>query len=552
MTPTEIRSLVGQAGFHAAIAGLDERRKRAGAHSVPYALSAFAAVQAREFAHADRFYRMQLVLSPGDLASYYNFANNLTRQSKNVAGICAYRRAILDHSLRFQVSHNLARAHLAQGEYETAARHIKVAHALAPLDANVGADAYVILAHCRRFREAETVARRTLLASPGQLTAISNYSLAACDTRRAGEARKMAAIAERVCGGDESILKNCGVVHLYLFDFDRGLPLWRHRTHPKPAIVDPAGRAVAAYDGQDLSGRNVVVYGEQGIGDHLLFALALHRLCDLCRSVTFVIGDRILDILQRSFPRVGFVRESEFAASGGRIPASADVKLAIGDLPLVTGLLVDGKPVFPWFTGDRTRIADLRLALQERYGAGPFVGVAWRSKSPRDGAMRSIPIPAFAKVNFPTKAVLVNLQYESSADEVGLLQAATGREAITIESIDLYQDLFEVCNLISALDHVVTAANINTILSGICGTDATLLQPYRPFWYWGVAGDRSPWFPRSRILRQRCELEPWEAVLARVDLAGCRPRGIVSPLLAQQLSASQAAAELSPQALSPP
>ena len=130
--------------------------------------------------------------------------------------------------------------------------------------------------------------------------------------------------------------------------------------------------------------------------------------------MSFVIGDRLYDFFSRAFPEVRFLRESAVRAAHYQLDTMVDFQISFGDLPGVCGLFVNHFPNTAWFAGDPTISTRLRERLLTNYGQRRFIGVSWRSQSPRDGAARSIPPDQLGAATFPADAVLVNLQYEAS------------------------------------------------------------------------------------------------------------------------------------------
>ena len=64
-------------------------------------------------------------------------------------------------------------------------------------------------------------------------------------------------------------------------------------------------------------------------------------------------------------------------------------------------------------------------------------------------------------------------------------------------------DLDEILALISVVDDYVGVSNTNTHLRAGIGGTMQVLVPHPPEWRWGLAGDRSPWFPTARVARQQ-------------------------------------------------
>jgi hypothetical protein len=63
-------------------------------------------------------------------------------------------------------------------------------------------------------------------------------------------------------------------------------------------------------------------------------------------------------------------------------------------------------------------------------------------------------------------------------------------------------DLEEILALICAVDDYVGVSNTNVHLRAGAGAPMHVLVPHPPEWRWGLAGERSPWFPMATVERQ--------------------------------------------------
>lgn len=312
---------------------------------------------------------------------------------------------------------------------------------------------------------------------------------------------------------------------------------WGFAAGERPLRTYDAAGTTPEWDG--APGRTVVLYGEQGLGDEILFASCVPDALRAGARVILECHPRLEALFRRSFPDVAvfgtrkdetIVWPTELAAAGRPI----DAKLALGSLPR---LFRRTDADFPrrdapggsadlrasglrgaYLRADPARVA----AYRARLGPGPIIGIAWAGgTAPTRADLRSIPLadwaPLFAAARSAnagrsaaensSAARFVSLQYTLGAgDEAARFGIPHWPEAV--------DDLDEQAALIGACDRVVSVCQTAVHLAGALGVPTACLTPAAPAWRYGVAGDTMPWYPAVTLLRQQPG-ESWAPVLAR-------------------------------------
>jgi ADP-heptose:LPS heptosyltransferase len=143
----------------------------------------------------------------------------------------------------------------------------------------------------------------------------------------------------------------------------------------------------------------------------------------------------------------------------------------------------------------------MESAMRQAFPGSKMVGLSWASHRVGLGDSKSIPAADLLPL-LEAGHSFWSLQYGDHSQGLALLKEA-GHELYGIDGLDLTNDLDGVAALISALDVVVTCSNTVAHLSGALGKRTILLAPGERFvlWYWGLEGDRTPWYPAMEILR---------------------------------------------------
>ena len=299
-------------------------------------------------------------------------------------------------------------------------------------------------------------------------------------------------------------------------DYARGWPDYELRLISEDRL--PRAVSFPRWQGEPLHGRTILVYGEQGLGDEIMFASCLPQIIGAAGRCIVESAPKLEHLFRRSFPEATVYA----ALPNGSIPpgildSGIDLEAAIGSLPLYLRKSPRDFPAHDGFLeADPERIARWRQRLQD-LGPGLKVGISWRggtynTRSP----LRSIALARLRPLFACPGARFVSLQYADPTQEIAALAA---QHNILIEHWpDAIAEYEETAALICALDVVVSVCTAAVHLSGALGARVLVMAPYCPEWRYGLAGDTIPWYPSATIFRQP-EPGAWDPVITRVTNA---------------------------------
>jgi tetratricopeptide (TPR) repeat protein len=290
----------------------------------------------------------------------------------------------------------------------------------------------------------------------------------------------------------------------------------------------------------------VAIWGEQGIGDQILYSTLLPELVGTGKSFLYEVDARLLPAYQRAFAGVRFVPLQD--------PPRAELQrasrvLMAGSLP---GLFRTTRASFSrqparLLTALPERVAHYRKRL-EALGPGLKVGLSWRSTRQDWLAVnKNASLADMAPLLQLPGMRFVDVQYGDTADERRAVEAATGARLLRFDEVDYYNDLEEVLAILEACDLLVTTSNANTHFAGALGKRTWLLylEDRPPFHYWAHGGGyRSIWYPSVEIV-SGVQFREWPALIAAVaqklTSAGTEaPAARTGPLRADRLAHARA------------
>lgn len=257
-------------------------------------------------------------------------------------------------------------------------------------------------------------------------------------------------------------------------------------------------------------GKTVVVYGEQGLGDEIMFASMLPDLQKVCKKVIYDCHPRLVGIMRESFPDIdvyGTRKDTEMAW-----PAlyEIDAKVAIGSLGKWFRNRLEDFPKTPFLTSTAFKY-DLS-------GSKPKIGISWKGgyKSTRKD-LRSLTLDQLEPL-LRLDADFYSLQYTKGADKE--IQEFTERTGIVIHhDQEMVDDYDRTAGFIQSLDLVISVCTAVIHLSGGLGVPCWILTPSRPAWRYGVRGPM-PWYGSVQLYRQKGD--DWDSVVNKMKGDLCR------------------------------
>lgn len=294
-----------------------------------------------------------------------------------------------------------------------------------------------------------------------------------------------------------------------------GFRLYKHRWQKLPGGAAPA-LPIPQWDGVAPM-RSLLVLGEQGVGDLVVYSALLPALMARVEKVTLAFDPRLAPLLGRSFPGLAFVDPA-------RQPSDADLRrdydawIAAGDLG---GVVPEG---IGWSGGylvpDPTRVAALRARYQARFPGRKLVGISWKSQRALLGARKSAGLAAWQPVLQRPGLQFISLQYGDVDADLAEARATLGVDIFRDPDIDAFNDLDGLAAQAHACDLVITTSNSSAHLAAATATPTWVLLPVGASlcWYWGYREEGCRWYPRVRLFRA-AEPDTWGPVLARVATA---------------------------------
>lgn len=277
-----------------------------------------------------------------------------------------------------------------------------------------------------------------------------------------------------------------------------------------------------------LAGKSLLIVGEQGLGDEVLFA---NMLPDVLKALgpdgklALAISGRLAPLFRRSFPGVEVVEHVTLRKDG----RDHRVAPALGDqtrfdlwVPMASLLRVFRRELgdFParkgFMKADKARVAHWRRTLKAA-GPGPKVGILWKSMKLESARARYYsPFELWTPVLKTPGVRFINVQYGDCDAELAWARDNLGVDIWTPPGIDLKNDLDDIGALACALDLTLGFANATSNIAAGCGAPTWIISV--PGAWTRLGTDAMPWYPQARIFTPAA-LNKWEDTMAEVAVA---------------------------------
>lgn len=260
---------------------------------------------------------------------------------------------------------------------------------------------------------------------------------------------------------------------------------------------------IPEWDGKP--GTTVLISGEQGIGDEIMFASILPDVLKT-NNVVLECHERLVTLFKNSFgiPCYG-TREERNLALPWLKDHQIDASIMSGSLGRYYRLSREAFPGTPY------------LKAESAPKSGKFrVGISWTGGAKVGRIMaRTVPLSWWRAI-LNNDCEFVSLQYTDCADEIKIVNDS-GYNIKQFPEIKAH-DYNETAKLVQSCDLVISVCTSVIHLAGALGVPCWVMTPNRPAWRYQNTGGM-PWYRSVRLYRQPPgDSGSWIPVVQRVGL----------------------------------
>ena len=352
------------------------------------------------------------------------------------------------------------------------------------------------------------------------------------------------AICEKLTTGrfGQQAMDVLGMCQLALGQWDRGWANFEHSLGNKYRKVKTYGENAERWNGPDIRipetvvdeygykdteifalepswSRDLIVYGEQGIGDEIFFGSIIPDLENCGQHVILDVDERLAGLFHRSFPwaEVHGTRRDEIP--DWYDPGKEYDWCAIGSLGAHYRRSEASFPGTPYLKPDPLRTFQWQATFKGVVKRSPVIGIAWTGGRIQTGHYdKSLKLeqllPLFKA--FPD-AQFVSLEYQARSGDVKRFANEHKVNLVHFRHATETDDHDNTAALVAACDVVVSVMTSVAHLAAAMGKQTYMMMPTRvqPMWRYHNRPTSIPWYKSLRLCRQKNAGE-WGPVIDEV------------------------------------
>ncbi len=253
--------------------------------------------------------------------------------------------------------------------------------------------------------------------------------------------------------------------------------------------------------------KNLLIWGEQGVGDQILYSQFIETFYDKFESINLAVNEKLITFFKKIYPKINVIDYKKIEKFD-----DYDYHLPIGSLGLYFQQFIKKQNI-------RRSISypckDIIPTKSKKYRCG----LSWKSTNKLTGHKKSIELHQLQKIIKSENIEFVNLQYTDEYKEIKDLENKLKKEIFIKHDVDCFNDIDGTASLISSCDFIISVSNTNVHISGKLGVSTFLLLPQSDgkLWYWGLNSDKEIiWYPSVYPMRQQ-EEKNWDSCIVLLE-----------------------------------
>lgn len=466
-----------------------------------------------EFAQAKAYYQAARTINPNFVGVYMGLGLAGIRLKEYAQAIEYFSLVLKVQPENYEAHFQMSKAYMEQGQFDLAFTHAQRALELEPHNIHV----YLNMGHIHNkngtLEKALEYYRKALAMNPNFANAHYNLGYTLRTMGNPKEALKHLHKAEELQENYTDAYIAIAQAYWQLDDLPTAWKYYRHRW--KLLGIDPEKMDIPLWTGQELRGKTILLYSEQGLGDTLQFIRFVKLVKQRGATIIVKVQKPLLSLLAH-YPYID------------KLIATADPSLKFDyqapllNLPGVLGTTANTIPAeIPYLKADPQLVAywQKKLAHDTKFK----IGLCWHvdptheaDKSP--WSKRSVEATMFTPLAQIPNVSFYSLQKVNGEDQLKKLPEFFEVKTFGYNFDESHGRFMDTAAVIHNLDLIITVDTSIAHVAAAMGKKVWMLLPLSPDPRWYDHRTDTPWYPTMKLFRQPKPYD-WESPIKAMAAA---------------------------------
>ena len=449
------------------------------------------------------------LFSLNSLADTYNHKGLkfLEKDDYENAITCFFQSLDYDQNYSHAYS-NIGNALLKKGNYDEAVKMFGDAIKLDEKNSDYHFNLGVALTQCNDYKGAVKAYKECLKITPRNKLAIKFLGNCYKDLKMFPEAMKTYKKLEKLDIKNPEAAFLQSKIHIRHGRFNLGWKMYEHglKNNIRKPFNGYYNETKILWDGKPFKG-NLLIYGEQGLGDQLNFGTVLKDLLKEKPDIIIKVDERLKQIFKNTYPEITVYGEDD-------IVPTEDYEQYISLASLCK--------FFRTHTDDFTNTHFTKYIIGETENpyindffkkvSGFKIGISWHSFSTENGLNRSLDTDQLSQIVKCKNVNFINIQYGNVLKQIKEVKLLSGKEILKVPFTDITKDINSLASIIKECDLIISIDNSTAHLSASLGHPTWVLLPYSADFRWMEEVTPAIWYNNTTLIRQEKEND-WNGVV---------------------------------------
>lgn len=455
----------------------------------------------------------------------------------NQTGLVAINSNVATDPSRADVLNSIGAKFFREGQIEAARLHFLASLSLEPNHAMALQNLGAALRQLNHYEAAESVAKRSVVASNGNVFCRSNLGVAQLGLKKYNEALNTLRDVAVDAPEHSHSWHNLGLAYymmgkykeaLEAFDTSLGIMPDNSQVRSDRALAllsqgdiklgleeyevrwDLLFKSkiwtlnVPEWQGEDLTGKHILVHHEQGFGDSLMLARFIHSLSLRGCQITVAVPQELLRLFEHSFLYANVIEWRDEILETMHFDVHSPLLSVMRHLGVAK----------PEDIGRKPYLTAKALSSFGLPGAPYKIGICWASGNHGPALTerrRVVPLTLFLPLLEIPEIALISLQKGKESTEI----QQHGMEGMVFDISNKLSDFATTADVMQHLDLVISVDSAVAHLAGAIGKPCMMLSPYTRCWRWWSNSRGWPWYEGMSLYHQSQD-GSWFTAMAKI------------------------------------